>query len=328
MHQLRQKRQQELMPKDGDQSSPEGQSKPEGKPASRSKHKKINKKWKTTLAWVGSFVSATVLAVGVAFGTGLGNSLFSTATTNHSSGPPVIIESVEPMQPWQDFSYVFPRRFVLDRSQLVAMNRQVAISQSAYTKWFLEKGAVTANQGVIDVTVAGNDSVPVSITSMQIVKHCQSPLIGGTLFYSPTTGSGPFPTVRMYFDLDDQVSVGQYLPGEDSGPNVEAGGNFFAREIVVLKLHEPATFVIFVSTQQQYCSFSFQMTVAAFGHAPVTESISDNGKPFQLTSDGENSVLSSQGISFESYKLVYAGGAANSSRGGEFIRENPATYRG
>ena len=66
-----------------------------------------------------------------------------------------------------------------------------------------------------------------------------------------------------------------------------------------------------------------------------TENITDNGKPFRITSDGEPNYAPglsawSGRVPFSSYTAVYAGGAANIQEQavGPFIQVNPATYRG
>ncbi len=104
-----------------------------------------------------------------------------------------------------------------------------------------------------------------------------------------------------------------------------AGGNFFAKEVITLKYHQPQTLGIYIQTHRQYCKFTFQLSIATT-NGPVTENITDNGQPFSLTSDGE--YYGPGEVPFKAYAIVYAGGVADQQHNGEFIRVNPTTYRG
>lgn len=230
---------------------------------------------------------------------------------------PLLIEDVR-TQFWQDYSFATAARSPLSESQLSALN-----ARSNPVNLPTLPGAVMANQQWITLTVAGNASAPVTINGMDIIKHCQKPL-HGTLFYSPTSGAGPFPFPSIGFNLDQPVSIGEYLPapGKKALP---AGGNFFAKKVVTLKYHQPQTLGIYATTNSQYCKFTFQLNVAT-ANGPVTQSITDNGRPFTLTADGESR---SPGIvPFSTYSVVYAGGVANQQGGDRFVRVNPAAYRG
>ena len=282
--------------------------------------------WRRPITWVAGFLTVLALAVATALGTGIGNSLFNEAKGHPSStGPPVAIEAIS-IQTWQDYSFVIPRRLELTAAELTTMNKQVTTSPSAYSNWFTSHGGVIANREVIGITVRGNGSSPVTITDMQIVKSCGRPLVGGTLFYSPTQGAGPFATDQIGFDLGQQLSIGQYIPA--AGPHALApGGNFFAKKVITLKPGEPQTLSAFVTAENEYCSFTFRLHVATPEGHPATESITDNGKPFQITADGESGPAAAQ-VPFSSYKAVYAGGAADPQNQQAFIQVNPTTYRG
>jgi len=161
---------------------------------------------------------------------------------------------------------------------------------------------------------------------MEVVKHCQAPIArDASLFYSPTQGTGPFVTDQIGYDLDSQVAVGQFIPA--IGTHLGSGGNYFTKRVVVLRAGEPQTFGIFVTTKQHYCRFTFRMHIATPSGNSVTEDISDHGRPFQLTFDGESGADPAH-VPFSSYRAVYAGGAANEPRGGAFVLVNPATYKG
>lgn len=285
--------------------------------------------WKRPITWVAGFLSVLGLAIATALGTGIGNGILSDAKGHlASSGPLVAIDEVSPIQTWQDYSFVSPQRLILTSGQLAAMNSQIASSPSAYSNWFLRHGGVIANRGIIEITVHGNASAPVTITDMQVIKHCGQPLTGGTLFYSPSSGAGPFSTDQIGFDLGQQVSIGQYLPAP--GPHMlSSGGNFFAKKVITLKPGEPQTLSAFITAENEYCSFKFQLHVASPNEHAVTETITDKGKPFQITTDGrEGSIGSANNVPFSSYQVVYAGGSADNENQGSFVQVNPATYRG
>lgn len=180
-----------------------------------------------------------------------------------------------------------------------------------------------ANAQWITLTVAGNSRAPVTINDMSIVRYCGKPLTGGTLLYSPTSGAGPFSVSQIYFNLDNINSIGQYFPAPGAA-NMSAGGNFFAKEVVTLKYHEPQTLGIYVTTSKQYCQFTFKLNIATT-NGPVAMNVTNKGHPFSLTSDGEGEP---SGVPFRSYALVYAGGFADQQHSGRFMRVNPNTYRG
>jgi hypothetical protein len=301
--------------------------------AHRAEHKrqpKIRVKWwKRPITWVAGVVGALVLAIATALGTGIGNSLLAAAKGHRTpTGPPVAIESVSSIQPYQDYSYVFPGKLILASSQLASVNKELGTSMSAYSHWFAEHSGVIANKGVIGITVRGNAIGRVTITDMQVVKHCAPPLTGGTLFYSPSTGAGPFTTDQIGFDLGQQVSVGQYIPAVGSHP-FSPGGNFFAKKVITLKPGEPQTLSAYITAENEYCRFVFQLHAATPNGKPVAEIITDHGKPFQITTDGQEGVMGMPTtMSFSSYGVVYAGGVADRQTGHAFIRVDPSTYHG
>lgn len=230
----------------------------------------------------------------------------SGAPPSHAiSGPPVIVEDVHTGGGYSDSS-VAPAMIVLNSSQLTALQAG---------QWNASLGPLVAtNQLWITLTVAGNSDAPVTINNLTVVKTCTDPLThGATLFYAPP-GAGAMGTSPVYFNLDQPDLIGQYLSGTTGLVN----GYFFARSVVTLGYREPWTFTIFAETSTHYCSFYFRMSVAT-PHGPVTEEISNNGKPFLLTSDGEKTGEPP----FSSYSVVYA--LLPGSPG--YVREDPAKFQ-
>src|ERR1022692_4747738 len=85
--------------------------------------------WKRPATWIGSIVAAAILAIATAIGTSIGQKLSSAAeeiSANASS--PVVIEAVDLMPTFDDYSYVIGRKLVLTAPQLTEMNRQVGTS--------------------------------------------------------------------------------------------------------------------------------------------------------------------------------------------------------
>lgn len=248
------------------------------------------------------------------------------AARPHSNSPslssrntaPLTIEDVK-TQFWQDYSFFTEANVPLSQQAVSAMDTQGEPTSPP-------SGMTIANQEWIALTVAGNSTLPVTINDITVLKSCRKPPPGGTLFFSPTSGAGPFSVAPIYFDLDKPVSVGQYLP--NPGSTIPPGGNFFTKEVITLHYQEAQTFAIFI-TSNRYCTFSFQLNVATT-NGPTVQSITDNGRPFTITSDGESSFANQNPnhIPFSSYAIVYAGGTADYQHNGKFIRVNPASYHG
>jgi hypothetical protein len=235
--------------------------------------------------------------------------------------PPVIAEAVSHIQTLDEVSFVTLRPSVLSTAQLSALNSSATAGNSEYEAWLLDHGAVPTGLGVISVTIAGNSVTPVTITQMQILKHCGQPLTG-TLFYNPSNVGGPISVPTIYFDLDTAVTMGAYAPPPGSGK--PAGGSFFAKEVIKLGLHEQQTLTIQVKTAMQYCTFTFQLKIAT-SSGQVTKTIDDNGRPFALTAANNGP---SSGPPYSAYHVIYAGGKASTQHDGTFIRVDPERYDG
>lgn len=110
------------------------------------------------------------------------------------------------------------------------------------------------------------------------------------------------------------------MNGQASG-----GTNFFQHFTVSLNHDEQFTFLMNAYTATQYCAFTFRMSVLD-GSRTFTETVSDNGKPFQVTAIyGQDTV--SPGA-FARCQELYVGGVADTTSGenGKWIEANPATY--
>lgn len=239
--------------------------------------------WQRPVAWVGAVITALALAAATTFGSGLGNKLWSSATTPQPlRGIPVRIQAVSPLEFDSFASFVLPRELVLTGRQLAEMNHETGISLGSYASWFQRRGAVQALEGIINVTISSNFDAPVTIKELDVVKSCTSPP-HGTLF-SYVLGAGPQLKPQILFNLDQLVSVGQYGPPA-FGKHPRAGGNFFSKEDVTVSPGEkPQSLSIYVTAAARFCHFTFNMQVITAAGV-VTEHITNHGKPFALTGE-------------------------------------------
>ena len=129
-------------------------------------------------------------------------------------------------------------------------------------------------------------------------------------------------TSPVYFNLDAPILIGQYMSAQTG----RISNNFFAKQVVTLKYHEPWTFAIYAITNHHYCQFSFRLSIATT-HGPVIETVDNHGSPFLLTSDGET-MESGSSVPFSSYAAVYALSPADSQGIFHYVRVNPDTYHG
>jgi hypothetical protein len=165
----------------------------------------------------------------------------------------------------------------------------------------------------------GNEKATVTITGIQVVKDCKAPL-SGTLFESPSQGVNL--TVALGFNLDSPIDYAQ------SSSSSGISGNYFEGRDVTLAPGETETFDIKVETSEHYCTFTFQMAVAT-ANGSITEDISDNGKPFELTG---GLFSSNSATPYSSYGTVYFGGVeaqlipALHDPSGDFVQVNPKTF--
>jgi hypothetical protein len=255
--------------------------------------------------WAGSI--ATLLAGGAAtaFGTGLGQSLFSAVHDTPGaaaavSGPPVLIDSVTVDSGRSDFSYVLPRPMVLTSGQLDSLNR-LTPDNPQYDQWFTSRGGVLPSPAVLKLVVEGNRPHPVLIVDMGISDHCTQPL-SGTLFENGSNG-GSVGDLGVRFDLD----LTRPVP-----VNGIAGGSYFAAHSYSLQKGEQAVFQV-VSSSTRYCQYRITLTVVD-GTRTLTETVSDDGQPFKVTGT----------LPQARYEALYVG-STQTGMAAPFTRRNPAT---
>ena len=238
-----------------------------------------------------------------------------------AANSPARVEGVTPLNTEPGVEAALAHKIQLTSGQLARLNGGSVGGGSAGTLRFLSSiHAVPIGSAFTNVTMIGNGKTTVTITGMQVLKHCHASL-AGTLFSNPSQGVNG--TIGIGFNLDSPID---YAQKSDYGFR----GNFFRNHVITLAPGETQTFHIRVATFLHYCQFTFQMTVATPA-GTVTETINDNGKAFELTSrppDPNPSKLSNP------YAAEYVGGITamlNSSLHdpkGSWVKVNPKTFHG
>ena len=285
--------------------------------------------WKRPITWAAGLISALILAIVTAIGTGIGNTLLTAMNPNAptgrpssqvsaaSTGLPVKIEQVTPLNTGPNNSFTVPVKLQLTAAQLSRLNQGNANYLAAFRT---ANHAVPTDTGFTSLTVMGNSTKTVTITGMQVIKQCHSPVIG-TYFYNPPAGEDI--TISLGFDLDSQITYAQ-----DTRAGTGYSGNFFQEHVVTLAPGEPQTFTVYVRTTQHYCRFSFQMTVAT-AQGVVTEKIPTDSKPFELTASADQKLNAADNrMDVSSYHAVYVGGVADFQNNDTWMQVNPKTYNG
>jgi hypothetical protein len=268
------------------------------------------------LAFIGAAASAFVIAIVTAFGTGVGQDLFSNATKSSPSGPPVKVAAVTVERTAeQSGTYIFAQDQTFSPTQLDALN-QLEGGSSQYDDWFRSKGAIDPDVSEIKLVVVGNRPEPVAITGMSVTKRCAAPL-SGALFYSPPAGADNI--VGVGFDLDSTDSTAQNYE------NYRLSGDYFKSHFISLHEGEIETFEITAMTKN-YCEFTLNLQTVD-GSSSQTETVRDGSRPFRVSALVQNPNLGPGFLSH--YHVLYVGGVATgASRNGGFVQQDPVSYSG
>jgi hypothetical protein len=271
--------------------------------------------WKRPLVWIGTVAGALVIAIVTAFGSGIGQTLFSAASSGEPratasgsavssgtesgtepTGPPVVVESAAyQVDPGFGFMYAFPR------SETIQQVTPPGLAASIFgpdLDQISRSGGVLVGPTNLQIVLRGNAVDPVEIVGMQAVKACAPPLSGTLVYISPHDFSeGLNPIANVGFNLNALFAVAQNI---DSNGNLS--GNFFTKDDVSLRYGETQTFNFWITTGR-YCRFTVQLTIDTSG-AQIPETISNDGKPFTLTGQA----------SLAAYKVLYEDGQRVSLR--------------
>ena len=220
--------------------------------------------WKRALIWTGSVAGALILAAVTAFGTGLGQKLVATVTTD--AGPPVLIHAEYMQQSPGDLLIVAPTQNDLD-------GLPGSGSFQKYIAAVTKVGGAEYTPAYIQVVLRGNRTGPVVVNAMSVVKQCRAPLNGVVnnpdISLTTVTGIG--------FDLDGRFPVAE---AENDG---NISGDFFAHRTISLADGQTQTLLIGVTTDRYFCHFTFHLGVNTPAGEEVPETVTDHGRPFSVT---------------------------------------------
>lgn len=278
------------------------------------------------LAWLGSIVTAAIVAFVAAFATVLGTNAASPAAaptplTGDPGGPvQVTLGNVE----GADSSMALPKPVELSAEQLAGVGAVNDVPGSASDAWFAAHDAAFVGQANIQLVVQGNRQNLVRIINILPVEQCSAPL-HGTIFFAPGQG-GQELSAHLYLNLDDPRLPASYtLP-----TSFKRYPDYFGQYSISLSLGQQFTIQIAASTQRQYCAFTLDLVVLDGGKTSV-EPVSNHGRPFRVTPEPVTGSNGKQ--SFSSYHDLYLGGAAipdgadqNPGAAMTWIRGNPHTF--
>jgi hypothetical protein len=258
--------------------------------------------WKRPLVWLGSIVGALIIAISTAFGTGIGQRLYSAAFSHSPSGSlnsptassgssegPIAIESLAYFPDASlGFTDAFP--YQVSGEQLAALESNRTSDADVYRNDLFRLGGVAVGQIGLQVVISGNDSQTVTITDIKVLQRCTAPLTG-TLLVSPLTIAPSLaPVTGISFNLDERFPEAQnYVNGSTSG-------SFFADKTIALNQGETQTLLLIAETYYRYCQFTFKLVIAT-SSGSTTELITNDGKSFEVTAKAK----------LEHYKALYVG---------------------
>jgi hypothetical protein len=217
-----------------------------------------------------------------------------------------------------DGSVALPSATRLSARQLSALNAKNQLTDGSYAAWFADRGFAYTGQVTVEVQAQGNLDHTVRIINIVPVERCSAPY-SGTLFSNPGQAENLNP--QLYLDLNDPSRPVAYTR-EGSAAQQQ---DYFRRYSISLRQGEQETFDVTAVVRRRSCQFTLNMTVLD-GSSSVTETVSDHGQPFRLTSQG----------GFASYQDLYLGGAIseqitkgqlNQYEEAPWIRADPKTYR-
>jgi hypothetical protein len=155
----------------------------------------------------------------------------------------------------------------------------------------------------VKVTVTGNHTTQVTITSMRARVLRREKPISETLVYAPPQAENP--TIDLAFALDSLNPIARRM-NQQGAP----GEPYFAKKFVTLKRDETAVFNIRAYTSRCYCEWEIEVDTNVDGKPQPPLFIRDkDGNPFRTTAFSP------------SYQTIYAFDFAT----GSFVREPSGT---
>lgn len=216
-----------------------------------------------------------------------------------------------------DGTLALPSAVSLNAGQLSSLNSKNQVMDPSYAAWFASRDFAYTGQVVIEVQAQGTQDHTVRLINVAPVERCTAPM-NGTLFLNP--GQGEDLSAQLYLDLNDPTKPAAYM---QAGATVRQP-DYFGRYSISLAQGEQETFQVTAAVTGRSCQFTLAVTVLD-GDQAVTETISDHGRPFRVTSlEG-----------YASYQDLYLGGViseqitkgqANQYQDSLWIKADPKTY--
>jgi hypothetical protein len=256
-------------------------------------------------------VSALALGTAGAFGSGLGQSLFSTTVGQHPSGSEMTTSpSGSPLSttstsasgldvlsstfyvPGVDTFFVTNRTFQ-PAGQVAAT--LVNAPSPAYLSIFRNAGAVNQAQTVLRLVFTGESRQGIRILNITPIIRKRAAPWHGDLFMFPPQGEAP--TVRTSLDLDNTFPT-----VKDSA----TGQPYFEGKTITLQQGEQEVVIMQVTANRGFVAYALRVDYLV-GTQQRDIIINDHGQPFEL------SAVNCVRKNFESYGLVFAGRVASLS---------------
>jgi hypothetical protein len=261
--------------------------------------------------WLAGIGGALTIAAATAFGTGVGQRLFSEMFVQHSGDKKVI----EPIQIQSagyipGFNEVFAFPDELTKTEILKATKGMAQSEFAENmRDVLELGGAPDYIQRIQVVLHSRVKQVSTITGIEVNKKCSAPFTG-TELWNPAQSA--ISNLSLGLDLDRTIPIAQFIT---SGQTFR--GNFFAQKSIQLASGESDTLLIYALTTRHSCLFTLKLLID-YGARQYVENVTNDGQPFKATA----------GLPFARFKEIYAGGPVVNQRNGIYIKVNPRTFRG
>lgn len=266
-------------------------------------------RWNRPLVWVGGLVSALALGVAGAFGSGLGQNLFSTAVGQHPSASNMTASrSAAPLPTTstsasgldiQSSTFYFPGvdTFFVTKNTFQPTGQVAATLVNApspeYLSVFRNVGAVNQAQTVLRLVFTGESPQGIRILNITPIILKRAAPWHGDLFEFPLQGEAS--TVRTSLDLD-----GTFPTVEDSA----TGEPYFEEKTITLQQGDQEVVIMQVTTSLGFVAYTLRVDYLV-GTQQRDVIINDHGQPFEL------SAVNCVRKNYQSYGLVFAGTVAS-----------------
>jgi hypothetical protein len=233
---------------------------------------------------------------------------------------PLTVLSEDPIDPG-NVVWTFRSSHVLNGSRLSYINHDKDAYQANWLNDYLFNLHGYAPYSDTRFVLEDNYPYNVQLIDMQVAnKSCGSPPTG-TLVDAPD-GVSDLAT-QVGFDLASQDNDAMLA----RGPNVKDWrAGYFWHHTVVLKPGQARALEVRAVAPNRACSFVYQVTVALPNSSEMSQTISDGGQPFRVSSPSSSHFSAKYRpgtYDFSRYKAVFVGGVADPKNDGRLVRERP-----